>query len=52
MHFGNANCRHCGNTPETTMHVLRDCPMAMMCNRGEVAGAVVYCLSLSLDVEK
>jgi hypothetical protein len=30
MHLGNAYCRHCGDTIETTMHVLRDCPMAMM----------------------
>jgi len=30
MHLGNAYCRHCGDTIETTMHVLRDCPMTMM----------------------
>jgi hypothetical protein len=30
MHLGNAYCRHCGDTIETTMHVLCDCPMAMM----------------------
>lgn len=30
MYLGDAHYRHCGDMPETTLHVLRDFPMAMM----------------------
>jgi ribonuclease HI len=28
MHIGNPYCHHCGDAIETTLHVLRDCPLA------------------------
>jgi ribonuclease HI len=29
MGLGHAMCKFCGDIPETTLHVLRDCPLAM-----------------------
>ncbi|PNY12120.1 3-ketoacyl-CoA synthase, partial [Trifolium pratense] len=30
MHIGTPYCHHCQSTIETTLHVLRDCPLAMI----------------------